>query len=196
MALIWAFPPTRLTALGYVYPDGDTVKAHFNPDDGLLRMTSRNIQTSIGPSPVQVWFEDYRDVEGVQLSHRYVTLFPGERHVTRIDDVRLNEPIDDSVFELPPRPDLTALQKSAVTGEYNFGDTLSVTIGIEDGDLYFDDSSAETFPLLAINDTLFLIGSGHAMRNLEFGRSSDGRLSTLTISKGEVGVTGTRIVQD
>ena len=43
-------PPERLHHLRYTYADGDSIDVYFDPSTGLLRMTSRHIQTSIGPT--------------------------------------------------------------------------------------------------------------------------------------------------
>ena len=179
--------PERLSVLAYVYPDGDTVRAHFSLETGRLRMTARNILTSIGPSPVQVWFGDYRPVGNLFVSHSNTTLFPGEKHLTTVSETKINEPIEDEIFELASTPTLTRDQLAALVGTYEFEDDVSVEIAFGDAGLLYRRGEDHPLPLVAINDTLFLVGTGHDLRNLEFARPIDGRSPHLRISKGEDG---------
>ena len=183
-------PPEVLHELVYVYPDGDSVLSYFDPDTHLLRMTERKMETSIGPTLVQVYHSAYRNVEGIQISHEWTTLFPGEKHVSKIRSVRIGDDIPDDQFEMPAPPGLTSTQRLAVTGVYAFTDR-DVTIELIADTLYYR-AEEDNFVMIPVADTLFLAGTGYAMQNLIFDTVQGGPARSLTLQKGDEKETGLR----
>jgi hypothetical protein len=87
--------------------DNRRERLYFDAENGLLLRRVSFTQTLIGVIPEQIDFEDYRDVEGVKLPFtiRLSSVDPGNPISTRkFDEIKLNGPIDDSKFNLPPKP--------------------------------------------------------------------------------------------
>lgn len=87
--------------------DNRRERLYFDAENGLLLRRVSFTQTVIGVIPEQIDFEDYRDVEGVKLPFtiRLSSVDPGNPISTRkFDEIKLNGPIDDSKFNLPPKP--------------------------------------------------------------------------------------------
>ena len=79
----------------------------FDAENGLLLRRITYTRTMIGVIPEQTDFQDYRDVEGVKLPFTIVlaTVDAGNPASTRkFDEIKLNPPIDDSRFNMPPKP--------------------------------------------------------------------------------------------
>jgi hypothetical protein len=62
--------------------------------------------TILAPLPEQVDFEDYRDVDGVNLPFtiRSSNAAAFDTAVRRFTEVRLNAPVDDAIFNRPAAP--------------------------------------------------------------------------------------------
>jgi hypothetical protein len=89
--------------------DNRRERLYFDAENGLLLRRVTFTQTIIGVIPEQIDFEDYRDVEGVKLPFaiRVSSVDPGNPISTRkFDEIKLNAPIDDSKFNMPPKPRL------------------------------------------------------------------------------------------
>jgi hypothetical protein len=56
----------------------------------------------MGALPVVMTFEEYRMVGEVKWPSRIRVTASGQDTVFAADEVRLNEPVDDAIFELPP----------------------------------------------------------------------------------------------
>jgi len=87
--------------------DNRRERLYFDAETGLLLRRISFTQTMIGVIPEQTDFEDYRDVEGVKLPFtiRLSSVDPGNPISTRkFEDIKLNAPIDDSKFNMPPKP--------------------------------------------------------------------------------------------
>jgi len=86
--------------------DNRRERLYFDAENGLLLRRVTFTQTIIGVIPEQIDFEDYRDVEGVKLPFaiRVSSVDPGNPISTRkFDEIKLNAPIDDSKFNMPPK---------------------------------------------------------------------------------------------
>jgi hypothetical protein len=87
--------------------DNGRERLYFDAENGLLLRRVTFTQTMIGVIPEQIDFEDYRDVEGIKLPFtiRLSSVDPGNPISTRkFDEIKLNTPIDDLKFNLPPKP--------------------------------------------------------------------------------------------
>ena len=69
---------------------------------GLLYRSSVATRTDMGDLPVVLTFEEYREVAGVRWPSRIRTTASGQDTVFAADEVELNEPVDDAVFDVPP----------------------------------------------------------------------------------------------
>jgi hypothetical protein len=68
---------------------------------GLLYRSSLATRTDMGELPVVMTFEEYREIAGVRWPSRIRTTASGLDTVFAADEVRLNEPVDDAVFDVP-----------------------------------------------------------------------------------------------
>jgi photosynthetic reaction center cytochrome c subunit len=87
--------------------DNHQERLYFDAETGLLLRRISYMQTMIGLIPTQLDFEDYRDVDGVKLpfSIRVSTIEVGNP-ITALafSEMKLNVPVDDSKFNMPPAP--------------------------------------------------------------------------------------------
>jgi hypothetical protein len=68
---------------------------------GLLYRSDLTTSTDMGTLPIVMTFEEYRDVSGVKWPSRIHITASGQDTLFAADEVKLNEPVDDSVFEVP-----------------------------------------------------------------------------------------------
>lgn len=89
------------TALAHK-PRGKVVTFYFDPETGV-----RIAEDSEGPDESgkveksSEYFEDYRAVGGIRVPYRVRVTSPSINLVIRIQDVKLNVPVDDSMFAMP-----------------------------------------------------------------------------------------------
>jgi hypothetical protein len=83
----------------------ETERLSFDVETGLLVRRITYLRTMIGIIPEQWDFEDYRDVEGVKMPFtiRVSSVDAGNPFVVRkLTEIKLNAPVDDSKFAMPP----------------------------------------------------------------------------------------------
>jgi hypothetical protein len=56
----------------------------------------------MGDLPIVLTFEEYREIAGVKWPSRIRATASGQDTVFSADEVKLNEPVDDAVFDVPP----------------------------------------------------------------------------------------------
>jgi len=79
----------------------------FDMETGLLLRRISYLRTMIGVIPQQWDFEDYRDVDGVKMPFtiRLSTTDAGNPFsVRKFTEIKLNGPVDDAKFVMPPAP--------------------------------------------------------------------------------------------
>jgi len=79
----------------------------FDVETGLLLRRISYLRTMIGVIPQQWDFEDYRDVDGVKMPFtiRLSTTDAGNPFsVRKFTEIKLNGPVDDAKFVMPPAP--------------------------------------------------------------------------------------------
>jgi len=74
----------------------------YDRDTGLLYRSSMATRTDMGELPVILTFEEYREIAGVRWPSRIRTTASGQDTIFAADEVKLNEPVDDAVFDVPP----------------------------------------------------------------------------------------------
>lgn len=87
--------------------DNRVERLFFDAENGLLLRRITYTRTMIGVIPEQTDFQDYRDVDGVKLPFTIVlaSVDAGNPISTRkFDEIKLNAPIDDAKFKMPPKP--------------------------------------------------------------------------------------------
>jgi len=82
-------------------PRGLLVTLYFDQQTGLLTRELRYSQTSIGRVPVEVDFEDYRDVNGIKLPFHISYVWLDGRDSIELKDYKLNTPIAEAKFGRP-----------------------------------------------------------------------------------------------
>lgn len=76
---------------------------YFDADSGLLLHRDFTRQTSSGALRAQIYFGDWRKVDGVMLPFRLTQTMANRTFVITLDEIRLNVPVDDTVFQRPTR---------------------------------------------------------------------------------------------
>ncbi len=96
---------------GVVIVSGTTTDNHrerlfFDTETGLLLRRISYTETMIGVIPEQIDFEDYRDVDGLKLPFtvKISSVEPGLVSTRKYSEIKLNAPVDDSKFKMPPKP--------------------------------------------------------------------------------------------
>jgi hypothetical protein len=73
----------------------------YDRDTGLLYRSALAVKTDMGALPLVMTFEEYRTVADVKWPSRIRITASGQDTLFAADEVRLNEPVDDAVFEVP-----------------------------------------------------------------------------------------------
>ena len=86
--------------------DNHRERLFFDAETGLLLRRISFTETMIGVIPEQIDFEDYRDVDGVKLPFtvKVSSVEPGLVSTRKYSEIKLNVPVDDSKFKMPPAP--------------------------------------------------------------------------------------------
>ena len=108
---------TRLTLLGlaqlddratYVIeaspPRGQPEKLYFDRQNGLLVRQDRVMEGRQEKTPLQIYFEDYRTVDGVKLPFAIRRARPNFTWTYQFDEIKLNVTLDDAKFNKPAAP--------------------------------------------------------------------------------------------
>jgi hypothetical protein len=74
---------------------------YFDTQTGLLARMIRYSPSPVGRMPTQIDFGDYREVNGVKFPYEYKFLWLDGRFSAKINDVKVNVPIDAALFGRP-----------------------------------------------------------------------------------------------
>lgn len=88
----------------------------YDRGTGLLYRSAMTIRTDMGALPVVMTYEQYREVEDVKWPSRVRITASGQDTVFSADEVRLNEPVDESIFKVPAEIRDLAQKKSEADG--------------------------------------------------------------------------------
>jgi hypothetical protein len=80
------------------------VRLFFDDQSGLLVRMIRYAETPLGRNPTQVDYADYREVGGVKTPFQWTISRPSGRFTIKVDEAKVNAPVDDSKFVRPPDP--------------------------------------------------------------------------------------------
>ena len=87
--------------------DNRRMRLYFDATSGLLLRRTTSMPTIVGIIPDQIDLEDYREADGLKFpfTARAATLEVGNPTSTRtFTEIKLNVPVDDSKFNMPPAP--------------------------------------------------------------------------------------------
>jgi outer membrane lipoprotein-sorting protein len=87
--------------------DNRRMRLYFDATSGLLLRRTTTMPTIVGIIPDQIDLEDYREADGLKFpfTARAATLEVGNPTSTRtFTEIKLNAPVDDSKFNMPPAP--------------------------------------------------------------------------------------------
>jgi hypothetical protein len=73
----------------------------YERETGLLYRSALAVRTDMGALPLVMTFEQYRSVDEVKWPSRVRITASGQDTLFAADEVKLNEPVDDAVFEIP-----------------------------------------------------------------------------------------------
>ena len=78
--------------------DGPVEKLFFDARTGLLVRRYMESDTPLGKLPLQIDYEDYREVDGIKQPFLIHWSFPGRIWGRKIDEIKQNVPLDDAKF--------------------------------------------------------------------------------------------------
>ena len=74
---------------------------YFDTQTGLMLRQDSEREGPMGKQPVQIFFDNYKDVDGIKLAFTLRQVTPQFSVDIKIDDVKHNVPIDDAKFAKP-----------------------------------------------------------------------------------------------
>jgi len=81
--------------------DGSPTRFWFAADTGLLIRTRSTRDTPQGPMDIDVFLEDYRDVDGVKTAHMIRQVTQAFTMLVKLSEIKFNVPLDDAIFRKP-----------------------------------------------------------------------------------------------
>ncbi len=81
--------------------EGTPTRMYFDAETGLLVRQTSTRDTPQGPIDVDVFLEDYRDVDGVKQPHTIRQVTSMFTMVIRLTEIKHNVPLDDAIFKRP-----------------------------------------------------------------------------------------------
>ena len=85
-------------------PRGQPEKLYFDRQSGLLVRVDRVMERGQEKMQMQIYFEDYRAVDGVKLPFAIRRTRPNFTWTHQFDEIKANVPLDDSKFNKPAAP--------------------------------------------------------------------------------------------
>jgi hypothetical protein len=84
---------------------GTPIKLYFDEESGLLvRVVRYSAETPVGRVPIQIDYEDYRDVSGIKMPFKWTSTWTDGRTLFELKSVQLNAAIDVARFAKPAAP--------------------------------------------------------------------------------------------
>jgi hypothetical protein len=83
--------------------NGAAENLYFDAESGLLIHRDVTRRTSQGSVRSEVYFSDWREVDGVKLPFRMTQSMPNIRFVITLEDIKHNVPVEEAVFQRPSR---------------------------------------------------------------------------------------------
>lgn len=80
---------------------GAAENLYFDVQSGLLVRRDLPRKSSKGPVRAEVYYNDWRDIDGVKVPFRIMQVLQDTRFVITLEDVKQNVPVDDAIFLRP-----------------------------------------------------------------------------------------------
>ena len=80
---------------------GFTEKFYFDVVNGLLLRRDAMRPTSHGPILAELYFSDWRDVDGIKLPFKVTQRMPSVTYVFTLEEVKHNVQLDSGMFRVP-----------------------------------------------------------------------------------------------
>jgi len=81
---------------------GTPVSLYFDEESGLLvRLVRYSAETPVGRVPIQVDYEDYREVSGIKIPFKWISTWTDGRTVFALKSLQMNAAIDAARFAKP-----------------------------------------------------------------------------------------------
>jgi len=81
---------------------GNFVKVYFDTESGLLLKEIYYKPNPFGSIPVEISYDDYRDVDGVKLPYTIITHTTSSLETLKVTEIKNNVSIDDENYNMPP----------------------------------------------------------------------------------------------
>jgi hypothetical protein len=82
-------------------PEGGLEKMYFDAQSGLMIRNDLEADTPQGKMPVEVYLEDYKEVEGIKIPFTVRQVTPAVTFSIKLTDVKYNVTVEDSKFNKP-----------------------------------------------------------------------------------------------
>ena len=82
--------------------EGSPAQLYFDTQSGLMLRTDREAETPQGKMHVEIFLEDYKEVDGIKMPFTVKQNTPAISFTIKIDEVKHNVPVDDAKFNKPP----------------------------------------------------------------------------------------------
>jgi zinc protease len=80
---------------------GTPEKWYFDAENGLLVRQDAQRDSAQGSAEIQVFFQDYRDVDGMKIPFEIKQVLPGMEITIKLEQVKHNVEVDDAKFAKP-----------------------------------------------------------------------------------------------
>ena len=81
--------------------NGPAEKMYFDALTGLLARRDEQVEFPQGSAELKIYFEDYKEVDGIKLPFTITRFGPNGRTLTQISEVKQNVPIENAKFNRP-----------------------------------------------------------------------------------------------
>lgn len=81
--------------------EGYSETMYFDAESGLLVRTDAVQESPEGKTVLEIYYDDYRDIDGIRMPYTARHRSPGLSVVFKLSDVKHNVPIEDANFEKP-----------------------------------------------------------------------------------------------
>ena len=81
--------------------EGSPITMYFDAQSGLVLRDDAERESPEGKVPIQTYYEDYREVDGIKMPFKMRQVSPMFELVIALDEVKHNGPVDDAKFKKP-----------------------------------------------------------------------------------------------
>lgn len=167
-----------LHRIDYVNEKGQLEEVYFEGKNWFIRKIRKTIETSQGTAENIKYYYDYRYTNGIAVPFRTESHFPpNEIDVYLMNELEINSPMDESIFEFPTAYKFNSNELSYLTGEFrNENGNHSLKISSSDGKLKVDYNGNQVEPLV-VDPALFMFRNGEGFGSWMFNVRFEMRLN-------------------